>query len=201
MLQLIYNWVAANYFETIAALLGLIAIVLQIKQNAWYWIVSIVMVSMYVYIYITAKLYADMSLQFYYLGVSFYGWYLWFFGKEENSSKISINVSKASLKLRSVMALLSILFFILIALILINFTNSDVPFLDAFTTALSFIATWMLARKLIENWLIWIVVDVVSTGIYIYKELYPTAILFAILSVLAVVGYKEWKKDLIINHD
>ena len=86
--------------------------------------------------------------------------------------------------------------FFIIAWFLIQFTNSDLPYWDSFTTSLSFVATWMLARKKIENWLVWIVVDAASVGIYIYKDLYPTAILFFCLTLLAIVGYRKWKLDL-----
>jgi len=86
--------------------------------------------------------------------------------------------------------------FFFITWILITFTNSDLPYWDSFTTSLSFVATWMLARKILENWLIWIIVDAVSVGIYVYKDLYPTAGLFLFLTILAFVGYTKWKKDL-----
>jgi nicotinamide mononucleotide transporter len=196
MLDVIFSWIGDNYFELIAAGLGFIAIFLQIRQNVWYWMVSIIMVSMYIYIYIDAKLYADMSLQVYYLVISIYGWYMWLFGSTINDHKTSLRVSSTSSRLRVILSLLSIVLFFLIAWFLIHFTNSDLPYWDSFTTSLSFIATWMLARKKIENWLIWIVVDAVSVGIYIYKELYPTAVLFLFLTVLAWVGYRQWQKDL-----
>ena len=83
-----------------------------------------------------------------------------------------------------------------IAYILVNFTDSDIPYWDAFTTAFSITATWMLARKIIEHWLIWIVVDLVSAGLYIYKGLYPTTVLFLVFTILAIMAYVEWKKDL-----
>lgn len=76
------------------------------------------------------------------------------------------------------------------------FTNSDVPWIDSLATALSFVATWMLARKKIENWLFWIVADVLSIGLYWYKAMYPTLALFIVLVVLAFVGYFRWRKDL-----
>jgi len=196
MLDVIFSWIGDNYFELIAAGLGFIAIFLQIRQNVWYWLVSIIMVSMYTYIYIDAKLYADMSLQVYYLVISIYGWYMWLFGKTINDHKTSLPVSSTSRRLRAILSLLSIGLFFLIAWFLIRFTNSDLPYWDSFTTSLSFVATWMLARKKIENWLIWIVVDAVSVGIYIYKGLYPTAVLFLFLTVLAWVGYRHWQKDM-----
>jgi nicotinamide mononucleotide transporter len=192
----VLSWIVDIYFELSAAALGFVAIYLQIRQNVWYWLVSIIMVSMYIYIYIDAKLYADMSLQVYYLVISFYGWYLWLFGKSVNHHKTAISVSLSSGKLKSILGATALVLFFVIAWILLEFTNSDLPYWDSFTTSLSFVATWMLARKKLENWLIWIVVDAVSVGIYIYKELYPTAVLFLFLTVLAYVGYLRWQKDM-----
>jgi nicotinamide mononucleotide transporter len=105
-------------------------------------------------------------------------------------------VSLSSGKLKSILGATALVLFFVIAWILLEFTNSDLPYWDSFTTSLSFVATWMLARKKLENWLIWIVVDAVSVGIYIYKELYPTAVLFLFLTVLAYVGYLRWQKDM-----
>lgn len=198
-MNLALDWINHNYFELIAAGLGFVAIFLQIKQNVWYWLVSIIMVSMYIYIYIDAKLYADMSLQVYYLVISFYGWYLWLFGINKNHQHMDLPVSTTSTEMMRLLAIVCIGLFFLISWILVRFTNSDLPYWDAFTTALSFVATWMLARKKIENWLIWIVVDAVSTVMYIYKALYPTAVLFLFLTALAFVGYRSWKKDLNIS--
>lgn len=196
MIETVGIWLQNHWFELTAAILGLAAIFLQIRQNVWYWLVSLVMVSMYIVIYIRAKLYADMSLQVYYLAMCFYGWYVWLFGKKViNGNAERIQVSKASRKVLWNSGLLSVLFFVGIGLFLSHFTDSDVPWWDAFTTALSFIATWMLARKIIENWIIWIVVDLVSVALYIYKGLFPTAVLFLILTILAFVGYKEWLKN------
>ena len=197
-MEIVATWVIEQYFEIIAAGLGFIAIFLQIKQNVWYWLVSIIMVSMYIYIYIDVRLYADMSLQVYYLIISFYGWYMWLYGEKLNDHKTQLSVSTISQTLLVILTIISIVLFFIIAWILLHFTNSDLPYWDSFTTSLSFVATWMLARKKIENWLIWIVVDAVSVGIYLYKELYPTAVLFLFLTLLAFVGYSKWKKDLII---
>jgi len=188
------SWISGNYIELIAAALGLVAIVLQIRQHILYWPVSIVLVSLYIFVYINAKLYADMSLQVYYLAISFYGWYHWAFGKRKDSEE-KLPVSFASLKVMIFSFLIAVALFWTISAILIHYTDSDLPYWDAFTTALSFVATWMLARKIIENWLIWIAVDAVSVGIYIFKGLYPTAILFTVLTILAVAGYNSWRKD------
>lgn len=195
-MDLVLDWITENYFELIASGLGFIAIFLQIRQNVWYWLVSIIMVSMYIYIYIASKLYADMSLQVYYLIISFYGWYMWLFGNKQNHHRSELKVSSASKRMMIILASIAVFLFFFIAWILIAFTDSDVPYWDSFTTALSFVATWMLARKILENWLIWIVVDAVTVGLYIYKDLFPSAVLFLFLTAMAFVGYKKWKMDL-----
>jgi nicotinamide mononucleotide transporter len=195
-MDLVLNWLQINWVETTAALLGLIGIFLQIKQNSWYWLTAIIMVIMYVYVFFKAKFYADMSFQFYYLAISVYGWYYWITGKAKKDSN-KLTVTKLSKSQWIYGLVLSGIFFILIYIILSKFTDSDVAVGDAFTTALSFVASWFLARKIIENWIWWIVVDFVSAGLYIYKGLYPSAILFTVLTILAFVGYFQWKKALI----
>ncbi|MEJ5267781.1 MAG: nicotinamide riboside transporter PnuC [Bacteroidales bacterium] len=189
----IVSWIAQNYIELLAASLGIIGIFLQIKQNPWYWFTSIIMVVLYIFVFYSSKFYADMSFQFYYLGVSIYGWYHWITGKtpvsESKNYILRLNRRQIVLSL-----LLSLILLISIYLILKNFTDSDVPLGDAFTTALSFTATWLLAKKYIENWFFWIVVNIVSTILYVYKGLYPTVVLFTILTLLAFVGYHKWKK-------
>lgn len=99
------------------------------------------------------------------------------------------------------LALVSVFLWILIYFVLVYFTDSPVPFGDSFTTAFSIVATFMLARKIIEHWLIWIVVDIVSLILYLYKGLYPTSLLFVIYTLAAVWGYIEWRKELILNNE
>jgi nicotinamide mononucleotide transporter len=95
-----------------------------------------------------------------------------------------------------IIGLISVVIFAIYSYILIHFTDSPLPKADSFTTALSIVATWMLARKILENWLLWIVVDAASAGMYFYKELYPTAILFVVYTVMAVIGYWQWRKTM-----
>ncbi|MDI6832343.1 MAG: nicotinamide riboside transporter PnuC [Bacteroidales bacterium] len=185
-----------HWIEIIAATLGIIAIYFQIKVKPFYWVISLVVSSMYIIIYFSAKLYADMSMQFYYVVMSIYGLYVWLSGNN-NKDKKTIPISKIKdLKSWLLIAFISALSFFIIGFILKKFTDSNVPWWDSFTTSLSFVATWMLARKKIENWLIWIVVDATSVALYIYKQLYPTTILFIILTLLAIVGYFQWKREL-----
>ena len=182
-----------DWVEIIAAVLGLVGIGLQIKQSHWYWLTSILMVLLYIYVFYQAKFYADMSFQVYYLIISIYGWYLWLTKRETDESKLTVN--RLSSKSLSISIIVSAILFGIIYLVLKRFTDSPIPIGDAFTTALSITATWLLAKKYIENWIFWIVVDAVSTILYIYKGLYPSAILFTVLTVLAFVGFFKWRKE------
>jgi nicotinamide mononucleotide transporter len=192
----ITEYINGHYIEIIAMLLGLVSIVLQIRQSLWLWPVNIVMTSLYIIVFLNAKFYADMSLQVYYVIMSIYGWIYWFTGRKKLRNRKKLPIKPSSKSLWPILGIISVLLFAGISYILVNFTDSPVPYGDAFTTALSFIATWMLARKLIEHWIIWIVVDAVSVGLYFYKGLYPTMILFIVLTILAFKGYKEWKNEM-----
>jgi nicotinamide mononucleotide transporter len=195
-MNLIFDWIIKNWVETSAAALGLVGIYLQIKQNPWYWLSAILMVLLYIYVFYVSGFYADMSFQFYYLVVGIYGWIHWVRSRGAYESN-EIRAYKLSLKQWGLSLLFSLVFFAIIFFILERFTNSQVALGDAFTTALSITATWLLARRILENWLFWIIVNVVSTNLYIDKGLYPSALLFAVLTVLAVVGYIKWRKAVV----
>ena len=193
MLQEILFWISNNYIELLGSLFGLLYIVLSIKQNIWCWPVGLITSALYIYVFFITKFYADMGLQVYYLVVSIYGWYFWMFGGKSKKPD-DLKISRVNLPLSIYLILATFVLFGGIAYLLVHFTDSEIPYWDAFTTAGSFIATWMLARKIIEHWLIWIIVDAVSLGLYIYKGLYATVILFAVYTILAIAGYIEWKK-------
>lgn len=195
MLQQVLLWILDNYIELLGAIFGLLYIILSIRQNIWCWPVGLITSALYIYVFYVTKFYADMGLQVYYLVVSIYGWYFWLFGgKSKKTDDLKISSVKFNLSIYLLIA--TVVLFGIIAYILVNYTDSEIPYWDAFTTAGSFVATWMLARKIIEHWLVWIIIDAVSLGLYIYKGLYATVILFAVYTVLAVTGYIEWKKEL-----
>jgi len=139
-----------------------------------------------------------MGLQVYYLAISIYGWWHWSYGGKA-SSKEELPVSTTSFKLWINLSLASLGLFGIMVFVLKNYTDSPVPVGDAFVTALSITATWMLARKLIEQWWIWVVVNLVSLGLFIWKDLYPTSILFFFYFTMAVVGYYEWRKEMLLR--
>lgn len=195
MINLFQEWLLSNKIELLGAILGILYIYFSIKQNILTWPTGLLTSLLYVYVFLNAKLYADMGLQAYYVFISLYGWYFWIKGnKPENAKRVL--VKRTSLSLWIKLALVSVIFYAIILFILLKFTNSDVPYMDSMTTALSIVATWMLARKYVEHWLIWIFVDAFSAGLYIYKGLWATVVLFIVYTVMAVLGYMEWKKDL-----
>ncbi|HZJ73445.1 MAG TPA: nicotinamide riboside transporter PnuC [Perlabentimonas sp.] len=190
------SWLQGHYIEVIGAVTGVIYLFLEIKQKIWLWPFGFITSAFYVYIFFTSKFYADMSLQFYYLGVSLYGWWNWHYGGNRESSN-SLPVTRIKPKLTLKLSLFTLTVFAILVFVLKEFTDSPVPIGDAFTTALSITATWMLAKKLLEMWWLWVVANLVSLILYIYKGLYPTSILFLFNFTMSIVGYVQWKKSML----
>ncbi len=191
LLNTIQEFISNNSVEVIGTLLGLLYLYLEIKANKWLWPIGLLTSAMYIYVFFNAKFYADMALQFYYVFISIYGWILWQKGTTKTDEAPIIRLKKL-LGIYLILATAGI--YIFIAFVLKTYTDSPIPYWDAFTTALSIVATWMLAQKILEQWLVWVLVNAISLGLYIYKGLYPTVVLFFFYTVLAVVGYIQWKK-------
>jgi len=140
-------------------------------------------------------------MNIYYVVISIYGWYYWLHGsgsQETNTLRISTLTQKLVVILLIITACIYVVLVYMLKKLpeLLNVEVSELLYWDAFTTAASIVATWMLARKIIQHWLIWIVVDAVSLGLYVYKGMYPTVVLFLVYTLMAFKGYIEWKKDL-----
>ncbi len=193
-MESIIEWLSVNYIELLGAVLGFIYIFFSIRQSILTWPVGLLTSVLYVWVFFISKLYADMGLQLYYVFISIYGWYEWLSGKQQNKSA-GLKISSVNLRLGLWLAMAGLAIFLVIWFILSRFTDSPVPMADALATALSIVATWMLARKILEHWLVWIFVDAFSVGLFLYKNLLPTVILFVVYTVMAVVGYIEWRKD------
>ena len=193
MTDTILAWMISNKIELLGTILGILYIFFSIKQNILTWPTGLLASALYVIVFFNSKLYADMGLQVYYVIISIYGWYFWLQGKKNKGSN-HVPIQRVSKQLWIKLSVICILIYFVI-LLLLNFTDSDIAHLDSLTTAFSIVATWMLARKYLEHWLIWIFVDLFSSGMYVYKNLWPTVILFLVYTVMAYVGYKEWKKD------
>ena len=191
---MIVNYIITNWIEIVGAILSLIYLYLSIKQKISLWVFGFLSSAFYIVVFFQTKFYADMSLQFYYLAISVYGWFVWTHAKPETGHELP--ATKISSRLIFQLIVSSIIIYVIYYIILDKFTDSTIPKVDSLVGMLSVIGTWMLARKLIENWLVWIVADGIATGLFFYKGLYPTAILFIIYTVMAVVGYWQWQKDI-----
>jgi len=189
----IYQWIIDHYIEVCGTLTGFLYLGFSIRQHFLTWPVGLLNALFYVVVFFISKIYADMALQFYYVAISIYGWWCWLHG---SATGHTLKVTRTAYPLWLKLMLASVLLFLVIAFVLVRFTDSPVPYWDALTTALSIVATWMLAQKKIEHWLLWVLVDAISIGLFIVKELYPTTLLFWVYTVLAIYGYFEWRKEL-----
>lgn len=183
-----------DWLDIVTTILGLVYIYLEYKASIWLWIVGIVMPAMDVFLYWKHGLYGDTGMAVYYTLAAIYGYIAWKWG-----SKL-FNQKKQELPITHMPGKHYLPTFAFFALawgatyyVLVRFTNSNVPLLDSFTNALSFVGLWALARKYVEQWLFWIVVDVVCTVLYVYKGIPFKAGLYGLYVVIAVLGYFKWK--------
>jgi nicotinamide mononucleotide transporter len=198
----ITHWISNNYLEIFGALTGIIYVILEIKQNMWLWPVGIVTSAVYIYVFFHGKLYADMSLQGYYLLVSLLGWYWWIRGSELRDLKIDtppsrLVVHRLNTKSGIALTIVFILLYFIIWYILSRFTDSPVPAFDSFITSLSIVATWMLARKIFEHWYLWIIVNSSAAILFFTRGLYPTVILYIVYCIMSFAGLYEWRKSML----
>lgn len=194
-LESIISWFSGNYIEVLGVITSLVYLYFSVRQIIWLWPFGIISSALFLLIFFNSKFYADMGLQVYYLGVSIYGWIYWSRGVDDRNEKITLRVSRISWHQALVLSVIALVAMLGIVYILKRFTDSDVPWGDGFTTAGSIVATWMLARKVLEHWLVWIIVDIVAAGLYFYKGLYPSFLLYLVFTIIAVVGYFQWKRS------
>jgi nicotinamide mononucleotide transporter len=192
----VYQWALANWIEVCGMLTGFIYLWFSVRQSIFTWPLGILSSLLYIIVFFNARFYAGMGLQFYYFFISIYGWWSWMHPNSGDTNGKELRISRTDKKLWIAIIMICILLFALIAVILRDFTDSPIPYWDSFTTSLSIVATWMLARKKFEHWLLWMLIDSVSIILYIFRGLYPTTILFVGYSIMAVVGFIEWQKEL-----
>lgn len=199
------HWLADNFIEIFGAITGIIYVILEIRQTIWLWPLGIITSAVYVWIFFTGKLYADMSLQGYYVIISILGWWWWMRrGGEEKRGTVKVKktvlqVSRLKRKTGIGLCVIFIILYILMWLILSKLTDSPVPGWDAFLTSLSIVATWMLARKIYEHWFLWIIVNIVSVLLYFTRGLYPTVILYIVYAIMSFFGLRAWRRTIVVN--
>ena len=184
-----------TWFEIVAALLGIAMVVCNIRQIHWGWPLAIVSSAMYFWVFWRSGLYADASLQIFFIVVSVWGWVQWLHGKVDTAAAPVVQQLSTINAIKTVAA--CAVFWLLIGGFLIQFTDTTVPWWDGFVTSVSLVATVLLGRKYISNWTLWVIVNVVSIGLFVYKGLYVTALLYAVFGAMAVAGWLAWRRVLL----
>ena len=186
------EFLSAHWLDITTTVLGLAYILLEYRASVWMWAVGFAMQTLGIVLYYQKGLYADCGMEFYYLSMTVYGWWRWSRPRETNPRPLPVSSIPYKDGLR--MGLLALFLWAVIYWLLVTFTNSNVPLADAFTTALSIVGIWALAHKYLEQWFIWIAVDVVTSVLYFYKDIPFKASLYALYVVIAIFGYLKWRK-------
>ena len=185
-----FNW---NIIESFAVVFSVFYVILATKESIWCWGAAAISVILYIYICFSAQLYAETGLQFIYLFMAFYGYYTW------NKKEQSLQISEWSIsKHLFILAIGTILIF-LMGFYFTTYTNAKMPIVDSFTTVFSIFATYMVAKKILGNWLYWIVIDMVSVYLYFSRDLHLTSLLFMAYTIIAIFGYFSWAKKIKID--
>lgn len=180
--------------EWFAVAITLLAVWLTARQVIWCWPLGMISVALYAVVFWQARLYADMGLQALYFALSIYGWWSWRHGGDEPGV---LHVTSAPPRLRWLLAAIAAIGGLLLGQVLTRLTDASLPFMDSLLTSFSIAAQWMQTRKLLEAWLVWIGVDVFYVGMFLYKGLYPTALLYALFLYLAAMGHVQWRRSMI----
>ena len=179
--------------EWVAVIAGLLSVWYSMKENILVYPTGLVNTFIYIYIAFNYQLYADMGVNVYYFVMSIYGWYFWL-NTDSGEAQVPVTTNSSKENIYSVVILISS--FLILVLILKNFTDSDVPIWDAATTSFAILGMWLMARKKLENWIAWIITDLISIPLYFYKGLVLTSFQFLIFTVFATMGYFAWRNSM-----
>ena len=193
------DFIATHWLDITTTVLGLAYILLEYRASAWMWLVGFFMQSLGIVLYYQKGLYADCGMEFYYLAMTMYGWWRWVRVKHHDSAQTQGDDARGAAISHFPRRLVLPWLLMIAALwgaiywLLVTFTNSNVPLADSFTTALSIVGIWALAHKYLEQWFIWIAVDVVTSVLYFYKDIPFKASLYALYVVIAIAGWRNWR--------
>ncbi len=189
------DWLAAHGSsgtELLGFLSGVLNVYLVTRENIWSWPLGVLNALLYIVVFARAGLYSDTGLQLFYLVLSFYGWWHWLRG---DPGQHRVVVTRTPLRQAAMLTALAVVGWMLVYAITSRIPGSKLPLLDAALAVSSLIAQWMMTRKLLENWSLWIVLDVVYVGVFVVRGLRLTAILYAVFLVLAIIGHVQWKRS------
>jgi len=194
----------ASYFissppELIGAASGLLCVWLIIRENIWNWPVGLAYALVSLLVFYNARLYSDLVLHVFYVFMNGYGWYYWLRGAGARGSEGRLVVARLSTRSTSLLGVATVIGIIAMGWLFDYYTDADLAYWDSTTTVMSFEAMWMAAHKYIENWLVWLVVDVLATGIYIFKGIWPYAVLYGLYIPMAVWGWMAWSRSMSLS--
>ncbi len=185
------NVMDTSFLEIIGVFFGILSVWFSKKVNILVYPTGIISVLIYVYLCFFAKLYADMGINVVYFIMSVYGWYYW---TRKDVNKKTTPIAFCSRTEHMINLVMFVFFFVALSYFLKNHTDSNVPFWDSLTTAIFIVGMWLMAKKKVENWIYWIIGDIISIPLYFYKGLVFTSLQFTVFLVLAILGYIEWKQ-------
>jgi nicotinamide mononucleotide transporter len=181
-----------NWLEVVAVVFGLACVALTVRQNVWCWPTGLVQVALYVFIFYQARLYSDLLLHIFYIGLQIYGWYHWTRGRRNEAALPVSTLTRRMLLLACLGAVAGAIGW---GGAMAHCTDAAAPYADAFVASASLVAQYLLARKKLENWYFWIVVDVVAIAVYWSRELRLTAGLYAVFLGLCIAGLVAWRRS------
>ncbi|MEQ1137375.1 nicotinamide riboside transporter PnuC [Acinetobacter seifertii] len=177
--------------EIFAVLISLIGVGLTVIRNMWCWLFNFFAFVLYAYLFYEFKLYGETILQFFFMAVNFYGFYYWLKGKQQDHD---IRIEPIAVQTAIIQMIIAAISGLLFGLILKNFTDAAVPMLDSQLAAFSLLATYWTSRKHIATWILWVFVDIIYVGMFIYKDLFLTSALYAAFVLMAAYGWYQWEK-------
>jgi nicotinamide mononucleotide transporter len=180
-----FNW---SIIESVAVFFSILYVILAVKERIWCWGAAAISVILYIYICYTAQLYPETGLQVFYLLIAFYGYYQW------NKNDSTLKIQQWTTTKHLLILLLGALLTFLMGFYFTIYTNAAMPLVDSFTTVFSVFATYMVTKKVLGNWLYWIVIDAVSVYLYFSRDLHLTSLLFIVYTLIAIFGYFSWLK-------
>ncbi len=189
--ELYYGLLNMGWLEGFGVAFGILYIFFAARESIWCWPASLISVSIYIIICYQVQLYAELGLQFYYLGTTAYGWWHW---RNSGNKKDQLPISKMKISQHLMLIVGGGLVTVVLGCFLVSQTEAQLPYLDSFTTVFSIFTTILVTRKVLENWLYWIAIDAVGAYIFFQRELYLTSILMAAYVIIATAGYFNWRK-------
>lgn len=185
---------ATTVLEILGFVTGAICVYLNTQQNVWGWFFGIINAVLYAFVFLQVKLYADMGLQGYYFVTSIYGWWMWLYGGKNHAAlPVSLTPRRLYVLFLGLFAAATALW----GFLLNRYTDASLSYVDSALTAASLLGQYMMTRKYLENWLVWIAADACYVGMYLYKGLQLTALLYALFLGLALMGYIQWRRALL----